>query len=73
MAKEHHIERPSEVVHETEKTPAVPREQKYVGPIPAPLISNLPGDANKYHANELPERHRAFVIATIPEAKWWWK
>ncbi len=56
------------------ETPTAPRlaPGTYIGPRPAPLISNLPDDPNKYHADELPERHKAFVIATIPEAKWWW-
>lgn len=78
MAKEI-IENPAPATEE----PKLPVEEKptakasvaagvYIGPKPAPLLSNLPDDVNKYRADHLPERHRAFVIATIPEAKWWW-
>ncbi len=78
MAKE------APVTGNTEETTAmqpvpVPRQEKiapapgtYIGPQPAPLISNLPGDVQRYRADQLPERYREFVIATIPEAKYWW-
>lgn len=55
---------------------------QYVGPKPAPLISNLPidlkqprlgTDDRKYPADELPEKYIEYVRATIPAAKNWWK
>lgn len=56
--------------------------QKYVGPVPAPLIGNLPIDLKqprlgylhqKVPANELPEQYIEYVKDTVAGAKDWWK
>lgn len=47
---------------------------KYVGPKPAPRISNLPGVFGTKAADRLTQEEIAFVIATsaVPNvAKWW--
>lgn len=58
------------------------KEWQYVGPKPAPLISNLPIDLlqprlgtiqTKYPANELPEKYIEYVMKTNTAAKGWWK
>lgn len=49
------------------------KSRVYCGPSnPAPLIT-IDGDPIKYRADELPERHIDFVVATVPEASGWWK
>lgn len=53
-----------------ERTPRTPGP--YKGPKPAPLISNLPGDVQRYRADELPVQHIPFVQGTVPAAKDWW-
>ena len=59
-----------------------PKVWQYVGPTPAPLISNLPIDMlqprlgtiqGKYPANELPEKYIEYVMKTNTAAKAWWK
>lgn len=64
-------------IKETPPAPQVPAKAKtleYVGPKPAPLMGNFPGDGyNTYHADELNEEQRAFVLATVPDAATWWK
>lgn len=65
-----------------EKAAKGPKVWQYVGPKPAPLISNLPIDfkqprlgthAEKYPANELPEKFIEYVMRTNSAAKNWWK
>lgn len=65
-----------------EKAVRAPKQWEYVGPKPAPIISNLPIDekqprlgtiSEKYLANELPEKYIPYVIKTVKEAKNWWK
>jgi hypothetical protein len=54
----------------------------YAGPVPAPLISNLPIDleeprlgtlGQKWPANQLPEKYIEYVMATNDKARNWWK
>lgn len=69
-----------------EKAPKAPKAYQYVGPKPAPLISNLPLDlkqsrlgyiAQKYPADQLLEELGAayveYVMRTNKTAKDWWK
>lgn len=65
-----------------EKPAKAPKVWQYVGPKPAPLISNLPIDlkqlrlgtiSEKYPANELPEKYIEYVMRTNVAAKDWWK
>jgi hypothetical protein len=83
MAKEK--EEPEEVVANDwveGKTPKPPKQWQYVGPKPAPLISNLPIDLKqprlgsvqeKYPADDLPEKYIEYVRATAPHTRGWWK
>lgn len=58
---------PEPVIEKATKT------KQYFGPKPAPLIGNLPGTSDRYHADDLPEQYRQFVIETVPGAKDWWR
>lgn len=55
---------------------------QYVGPKPAPLISNLPIDLGqprlgmiqeKYTADVLPEKYIEYVRNSAPHTRDWWK
>lgn len=50
--------------------PAQPR--KYVGPIPAPHISNLPCGCT-LPADQLSRAQQDYVIETVPEAATWYE
>lgn len=56
----------------TKRETPEPKVLKYVGPKPAPIISNLPRTGAKYHADELPQEYIKFVVETIPAARGWW-
>jgi hypothetical protein len=56
-----------------EKAPAQAKTWKYIGPAKAPLISNLPGTGQAWHADELPQQYIQFVIDTVPAAKYWYE
>lgn len=47
---------------------SVPRA--YIGPMPAPTISNLPCKCSK-PADQLDREQQDYVIATVPEAATW--
>jgi len=46
---------------------------EYVGPRPAPLISNVPGMLGAHHADEITNPgFIQFVLDNVPAAKGWW-
>lgn len=55
------------------KSAAGPKKWKYVGPVPAPTISNLPRAGGSWRANELPQEYIPFVLETVPAARNWWE
>lgn len=80
MAEEKNTVIPNTFVEE--KAPKAPKVWQYVGPRPAPLVSNLPldlgqprlgTDGRKWPADQLPEKYIEYVRKTAPHTKDWWK
>lgn len=49
------------------------KEWKYVGPADNHAEIRIPGDPERYHPADLPQRHIEFYIASTPGAEAWWK
>lgn len=61
------------VVGEEKPRTTSPKPLEYIGPKPAPVISNLPGTGRKYRADSLPQEYIKFLIDTNPAAKDWFR
>jgi hypothetical protein len=71
MAKEKQGTDPEEIALPNPQS-AITNPQ-YVGPRPAPIISNVPGMLGAHHADEITNPgFIQFVIDTVPAAKGWW-
>lgn len=76
MAKEKQFTEEQEQTAElhTERKPMqATAEYKYVGPVPAPNISNVPGMQGSAHADDITNPgFIRFIIDTVPAAIGWW-